>query len=75
MLTSVQIAGLVAFNLLLLILLFVAFRLIGFGEDRRERSRRNITSPEELFSFDSWSETDQPRRPMGGPGRSGGNGR
>jgi hypothetical protein len=70
MLTSLQVAGLVGFNLLLLILLFVAFRLIGGGRDRQVRTRRTVATSEELFSFDSWSDAERPPRPMTDPGRS-----
>ena len=71
MLTSLQVVGLVGFNLLLLILLFVAFRLIGGGRDRQVRSRRTVDAPEELFSFDSWSEAERSPRPMTDAVRSG----
>lgn len=69
MLTSLQIAGLVGFNLVLLILLFVAFRLIGGGRDRDVKTR--TAAAEELFSFDSWSEAERSPRPMSDVGRSG----
>lgn len=71
MLNSLQIAGLVGFNLALLALTFVAFRLIGTGHDRqRGRARRGAAGPEELFSFDSWSETDRSLRPRSDGRRS-----
>jgi hypothetical protein len=70
MLTSLQVAGLVGFNLLLLILLFVAFRLIGSGRDSQVRTRRTSVASEELFSFDSWSEAERSPRPMTDTARS-----
>lgn len=56
MFNTMQLAGLVGFNVLLLILAVVAFRLIGVGRQSQAGSgRRRAAASDEMFSFDSWS--------------------
>ena len=70
MLSSLQIAALVGFNLLLLVLTVIAFRLIGDGKRTRRRAgRAGGSMPDELFAFDSWSESEPNLRPMTRPDR------
>lgn len=66
MLTPLQVAGLVGCNLLLLLLAFLAFRLIAGDPNRRGVTgrRRSAALPDELFTFDSWSDQGRTPRPM-----------
>ncbi len=75
MLNSLQVVGLVGFNVVLLIMAIVAVRLIGGGSNGGGGLGRRGGQPDELFSFDSWSDSGRTPRPMTDARRSDRDGR